>query len=69
MIEKRVRIGTLADQDSFRREDVMRMTPDERLRCLIRLRDQQYHHTAIPVRKSGAVEIRRLGTTPPISGV
>ncbi len=69
MIERVVRIGTLADQDSFRREDVLCMTPDERLRCLIRLRDRQFRHIATPVRQSGSVQIRRLGSSPQVSGV
>lgn len=34
-MEKRVRIGKIEDQDRFRREDMLRMTPNERLQMLV----------------------------------
>lgn len=63
VISKIVRIGTVADQDSFRRQDVMAMTPSERIMCLVRLRDRQFGAVAIPVRTSCAVSYRVLAAS------
>jgi len=60
MIAKRIRIGVVSDQDTFRRQDVMAMTPSERVMCLIRLRDRQFGETATPVRGSCVVSFRYL---------
>ncbi|MEI7437281.1 MAG: hypothetical protein WCL16_10820 [bacterium] len=60
MISKIVRIGAVSDQDSFRRQDAMAMTPSERIMCLIRLRDHQFRAAACPVRESCTVSYRNL---------
>ena len=60
MIAKRVRIGASADPDTWRRQDVMAMTPSERVRCLIALRDRQFGAAARPIRNSGAVSYRTV---------
>jgi len=39
-MKKVVRIGKIADQDKFRREDIKNMTPDERVKMLLNM---QYH--------------------------
>ena len=58
MIAKRIRIGAVSDQDTFRRHDVLSMTPSERIMCLIRLRDRQFGATASPVRGARVVSYR-----------
>ena len=60
MIKKMVRIGAVADQDTFRRQDVKAMTPSERVMCLIRVRDRQFAALASSVRNSGTVNYRNL---------
>lgn len=40
IMEKRVRIATVEEQDNFRREDMLQMTPAERIDALIQMRDQ-----------------------------
>lgn len=60
MIAKLVRIGVVSDQDAFRRQDVLAMTPSERLMCLIRLRDRQFGAQASPIRGACAVAYRDL---------
>ena len=42
MLAAKVRMGTVEDQDRFRREDMLAMTPDERIMTLIRLRNTQF---------------------------
>lgn len=58
MIEAQVRIGTVADQDRFRREDMLAMTPAERIMTLIRLRNSQFGAISRPIRDSGIVSYR-----------
>lgn len=58
MIAAKVRMGTVADQDRFRREDVMAMTPEERIMTLIRLRNRQFGAISRPIRDSGLVSYR-----------
>ena len=38
-MEKKIRVGKIEDQDRFRREDMLRMTPNERLQMLLDWRD------------------------------
>ena len=40
-MKKVVRRGKIADQDKFRREDVQNMTPDERVKMLLKM---QYNY-------------------------
>ncbi len=65
MMTRSVRIGGLSDQDGFRRADVLAMSPNERLMCLIRLRDRQFAGVARPIRGSGVVSLRSLATAGP----
>ncbi len=58
MIKSIVRMGAVEDQDRFRREDVLAMTPDVRIMTLIRLRDNQFGTSSIPIRDSGIVSYR-----------
>jgi len=60
MIAKLVRFGVISDQDTFRRQDAMAMTPSQRIMCLIRLRDSQFGAAASPLKKSCAVSYRNL---------
>ena len=60
MIEVQVRIGTVGDQDRFRREDMLAMTPAERIMTLIRLRNSQFGAIARPIRDSGIVSYRNF---------
>ncbi len=62
MIEKNVRIGSVPDQDRFRREDTLAMTPEERIETLIKLRNQQFGRIAKPIRNSGIVSYRKFST-------
>lgn len=65
MIETKVRMGTVEDQDRWRREDLLAMTPDERVMTLIRLRNRQFGAVAKPIRDSGVFCCRQH---PPLSG-
>ncbi|HAS82532.1 MAG TPA: hypothetical protein DCS43_07645 [Verrucomicrobia bacterium] len=58
MIATKVRIGTVADQDRFRREDMLAMTPEARIMTLIRLRNSQFGAVSRPIRDSGIVSYR-----------
>lgn len=58
MITAKVRIGTVGDQDKFRREDMLAMTPVERIMTLIRLRDRQFAAVSRPIRNCGVVSYR-----------
>jgi len=62
MIATRVRIGNVEDQDQFRREDLLAMTPEERIMTLVKLRNRQFGAVSKPVRDSGVVSYRRLGS-------
>ena len=62
MIKAKERIGAVADQDRFRREDMLAMTPEERIMTLIRLRNSQFGAVARPIRGSGIVSYRTLAT-------
>lgn len=56
----KVRIGTVVEQDRFRREDMLAMTPEERIMTLIRLRNRQFGAVSSPIRDSGIVSIRTI---------
>ncbi len=58
MLEEKVRMGTIGDQDRFRREDMLAMTPAERIMTLIRLRNSQFGAVSRPIRDSGIVSFR-----------
>jgi hypothetical protein len=58
MITAKVRIGAVADQDRFRREDMLAMTPEERIMTLIKLRNRQFGAVSRPIRDSGIVSYR-----------
>ncbi len=58
MIAPKVRIGTVGDQDQFRREDILAMTPAERIMTLIQLRNRQFGAVSCPIRGSGIVSYR-----------
>jgi len=60
MIARRVRIGKIEDQDQFRREDLLAMTPEERIMTLVKLRNRQFGAVSQPIRDSGIVSYRRL---------
>ncbi len=55
-MEKQVRIGKVEDQDRLRREDVLRMTPAERVAALLCWRDRQMPRAPI----------ERVATTRPL---
>jgi hypothetical protein len=44
MIKKTVRVGTVQMQDEFRREDMLRMSPAERVMMLMELRDAAFSY-------------------------
>ena len=58
MIAVKVRMGTVGDQDRFRREDMLAMTPAERIMTLILLRNCQFGAASRPIRDSGVVSYR-----------
>lgn len=58
MLAAKVRMGTVGDQDRFRREDMLAMTPAERIMTLIRLRNAQFGAVSRPIRDSGIVSYR-----------
>jgi hypothetical protein len=58
MIEKKVRTGIVSDQDRFRREDTLAMTPETRIMTLIQLRNRQYGSISRRIRDSGIVSYR-----------
>jgi len=58
-MEKIVRISTVAQHEEARREDVMKMTPNERVAMLMRLRDDYCGEACCPIAK--VATIRRLG--------
>ena len=58
----KVRIGAVADQDRFRREDMLAMTPEERIMTLIKLRNRQFGAISRRIRGSGIVSYRTLAT-------
>ena len=60
MIAKIARIGSVAGQDALRRQDMLAMTPSERVVLLIELRDHQFGPVSRPIRGSGAVRYRAL---------
>jgi len=57
MIKKTVRIGSVQQQDEFRRQDVMRMSPSERIGALIELRNRAFPYE--PLKR--IVHVRKLG--------
>jgi len=57
MIKKTVRIGTVQQQDEFRRQDVLHMSPSERIEALIELRNRAFPYA--PLKR--VVHVRRLG--------
>jgi hypothetical protein len=60
MIKPIARIGRVADQERFRREDTLAMSPSERVMCLIRLRNRQFGQVSRPIQGSGIFSYRRL---------
>jgi hypothetical protein len=58
-VQKIVRIGTIADQDRFRREDVRRMSPSRRVRLVLGMQRQFLDWDRCPLQRVAAV--RRLG--------
>ena len=60
MIDTKVRIGTVEDQDRFRREDMQAMSPAERIMTLVRLRNRQFGCSAKRIRDSGVFSCRQL---------
>ena len=57
MIKKTVRIGTVRQQGGFRREDMRRMSPAERMAALIEMRDRAFPYE--PLKR--VANIRKLG--------
>jgi len=57
MIKKVVRIGSVRQQDEFRRQDVLRMSPSERIGALIDLRNRAFPYE--PLKRVS--HVRRLG--------
>ena len=53
-----VRVGRIEDQDRFRRDDMAAMTPEARIDCLLKLRQQQFGARATRIRGSGIVTCR-----------
>lgn len=53
------RIGMVADQDQFRREDVLRMSPAERILCLVQMQQTMFGAQARPLRVPPTYRIRR----------
>ena len=58
-MQKTVRMGKVADQDEWRREDCMRMTPNERVAALLRFRAICYPREMATIERT--VTVRRLG--------
>ncbi len=56
MIKKIVRIGTVGQQDDFRRDDLLRMSPAERMAAFIELRNRAFPYEAL----RRVVHIRKL---------
>jgi hypothetical protein len=63
MIDAKVRIGPVQDQDRFRREDLQAMSPEERIMTLVRLRDRQFGSTAKRIRDSGVFSCRQFAAS------
>ena len=56
MIKKTVRIGTVGQQDDFRREDLSRMDPAERMAAFVQLRNRAFPYEGL----KRVVHIRKL---------
>ena len=56
MIRKIVRIGTVEQQDDFRRDDMLRMSPAERMAAFIDCRNRAFPYEAL----KRVVHIRKL---------
>jgi len=56
MISKTVRVGKVGDQDLFRREDMLRMSPSERIALLAGIRNRAFPYE--PLKR--VAEKRRL---------
>lgn len=50
-IEKTVRVGKPEDQDRWRREDMLRMTPNERVRLLVEMQHAYFPELRKPLRR------------------
>lgn len=46
-MEKRVRITTVEKHEDFRRDDMKRMTPKDRVEALMEMRDKLYEYTPL----------------------
>ena len=47
VMEKRFRITTVEKHESFRRDDMKRMTPKDRVEALMEIRDKLYPYTGL----------------------
>ena len=56
MISKTVRVGKVWDQDAFRREDMLRMSPSARIALLVGIRNRAFPYE--PLKR--VAEKRRL---------
>lgn len=61
-MKKLVRIGTLADQDRFRREDYRRMSPNRRVEILLDMQSRFLNWDKIPMPRIAT--IRRIAGKP-----
>jgi len=55
-----VRIGRLEDQDRMRRDDCLRLTPDQRVEALLRFRSQFFADDMRPLQRTARV-VKREG--------
>ncbi|MCD6342920.1 MAG: hypothetical protein J7L76_03975 [Spirochaetaceae bacterium] len=46
-MEKRVRVTTVEKHEDFRRDDMKRMTPQDRIDALIEIRDKLYQYAPL----------------------
>lgn len=53
------RVGAVAEQDQFRREDTLRMSPAERILCLIQMQQTMFGAQARPLRETPTYRMRR----------
>ena len=60
MMTVRVRTSPVEGHERFRREDILAMTPSERMMCMFRLLNRRAGPDARPLRGSGIVSFRTL---------
>ncbi|MBN2343110.1 MAG: hypothetical protein JXX29_08140 [Deltaproteobacteria bacterium] len=56
MMERKIRVIQIHEQDDLRREDMLNMSPEERVTALITMRDHMYPYQ--PIEKK--ITIRQL---------